>query len=168
MAERFDERPCIRFELDGRAERGATVLRVCAALVTMLAGAWLLLLPYSVPRFFAVAGLGFSALWLIRAQRARRKAKLPSEAEPQDYLELRPDALCMRQSGAEQVIPWGEVVSVAIDEDRLLVVVERKNASAIMLEPQYRGIALRPLAEAMHDALVRSRISELSRQAAHG
>jgi len=168
MAERFDERPCIRFELDDRAERGATVLRVGAALVTMLAGAWLLLLPYSVPRFFAVAGFCFAALWLVRAARARRKAKLPAGAEPRDYLELRPEALCMSNHGTEQVIPWGEVVSVAIDEDRLMVVVERKNASAIMLEPQYRGTALRPLAEAVHDALVRSRITELSRQAAHG
>jgi hypothetical protein len=167
MAERFDERPCIRFELDDRAEQGATALRVGAALVTMLAGAWLLLLPYSVPRFFAVAGLGFAALWLVRAARARRKAKLPA-AGPRDYLELRPEALRLCQGGTEQVIPWGEVVSVAIDEDRLLVVVERKNASAIMLEPQYRGTALQPLAEAVHDALVRSRITELSRQAAHG
>jgi hypothetical protein len=168
MAERFDERPCIRFELDDRAERGATALRVGAALVTMLAGAWLLLLPYSVPRVFAVAGLCFAALWLVRAARARRMAKLPAGAGPRDYLELRPDALCMRNHGTEQVIPWGEVVSVAIDEDRLMVVVERKNASAIMLEPQYRGTALHPLAEAVHDALVRSRITELSRQAAHG
>ena len=168
MAERFDERPCIRFELDDRAERGATALRVGAALVTMLAGVWLLLLPYSVPRFFAVAGLCFAALWLVRAARARRKAKLLTGAELRDYLELRPEALCMRHGGTEQVIPWGEVVSVAIDEDQLLVVVERRNASAIMLEPHYRGTALRPLAEAVHDALVRSRITELSRQAAHG
>lgn len=168
MAERFDERPCIRFELDDRAEQGATALRVGAALVTMLAGAWLLLLPYSVPRLFAVAGFCFAGLWLVRAVRARRKARLLHPEEPRDYLELRPEALCLRQGGTERVIPWGEVVSVAIDEDRLLVVVERKNASAIMLEPQYRGTALRPLAEAVHDALVRSRITELSRQAAHG
>lgn len=165
MAERMDERLCVRFELDERAERGAAALRAGAALVTIVAGVWLFTLPYTAPRIFAFAGFVFAAFWLRRALRMLRNA----ERKPaRHYLELRPNALCLCQNGTEQIVPWNEVTQIAIDDDRLLVVVERRNSAALLLEPQYRGLGLRAMAEAVQEALVRSRKSALGTQAAHG
>jgi hypothetical protein len=164
MTERFDGRPGVRFELDVRAERGAAALRVGAALITVFAGAWLLMLPYSAPRYFAVAGLAFAALWLWRAFRMHRKDRDPQA----HYLELRPEALCLCEGGEERIVPWQEVESVAIDEDRLQVVVTRKDSPALLLEPQYRGLGLRAMADAVQDALTQSRQTDLGRQAVHG
>src|SRR6476661_2685844 len=94
MADRMGERPCVRFELDDRAERGAATLRAFAALVTLGAGIWLFALPYTVPRLFALAGFVFAALWLMRAVRMLRNRQRTPAAH---YLELRPNALCLRQ-----------------------------------------------------------------------
>jgi hypothetical protein len=164
MAERFDERPCRRFELDDRAEHAGRALRVGAALITVVAGGWLFALPYLAPRLFAVAGFVFAGLWLLRAARARSTQRRPAE----HYLEFRPDALCLREGAQEQVVPWHEIISVAIDDDRLQVIVQRKSSAALVLEPQYRGLGLRPMAEAVQDALTRARQTELCTQAAHG
>jgi hypothetical protein len=164
MAERFDERPCMRFELDDRAERGGTALRVSAALITVVAGGWLFALPYLAPRVFALAGFVFAAAWFVRAMRASKTQRRPTE----HYLELRPDALCVRAGAAEQIVPWHEITAIAIDDDRLQVIVERQNCAALVLEPQYRGLGLRPMAEAVQDALTHARNTELCTQAAHG
>jgi hypothetical protein len=171
MAERLDE--ClnaadaggVRFELDDRAERGAAALRAVGAVVTIGAGVWLFALPYMTPRLFALAGFAFGGLWLVRAVRMLRNVQRKPATH---YLELRPNALILCEGGAEQIVRWEEITQVAIDEDRLLVVVERSNSAALLLEPQYRGVGLRPLAEAVQKGLVRSRQSALGTQAAHG
>lgn len=165
MVERLDERPCVRFELDERAERGSAVLRMVAALLTIAAGIWAFALPYLAPRLFALAGFAFAALWLVRALRMLRSGRRTPSAH---YLELRDNALCLREGSEEQIVPWEEITQIAIDEDRLLVVVERRNSAALLLEPQYRGVGLRPMADAVQQALVRSRHRALGTQAAHG
>src|SRR5205814_6888435 len=77
----------VRFELDARAERQSAALRIAAACVAWLAGAWLFALPYALPRLLGAAGCVFALLRLVRARRDRKR--LPAE----HYLELGADAL---------------------------------------------------------------------------
>jgi hypothetical protein len=141
----------MRFELDARADRETRALRSAAAIVVLAAGVWLFTLPFLVPRAFALAGFVFAALWLRRAfkQGARQPAR--------HYLELGRDALVLCDGAGEQIVPWPAVESVAIDEDRLVVIVARRDAPPLAIEPHFRGVALHALAEHIQQALQASR-----------
>jgi hypothetical protein len=141
----------IRLELDARAEREVTVLRSLAAIVLLIAGAWLFALPETVPRMFAAVGFVFAGLWLGRAARGRAR-----NAE-QHALELGPEALSLREPGQERSVPWSSVESVAIDEDRLVVIVACKDAPPLELLPQYRGVGLHALGDSVQTALLDAR-----------
>lgn len=142
----------IRYELDARAERAVTRLRLTAALLVTFAGAWLMALPYPVPRVFALVGFAFAALWVARALRQRGGLD-PSE----HYLELAPDALRLREGESVQEVLWPEVSAVYVDEDRLIVRVARSSGPAVEIEPRYRGAGLHDLFEAVKNARERAR-----------
>jgi hypothetical protein len=151
MGSANDSDASVRFELDARAERETIAARVVAALVVLIAGAWLFTLPFAVPRAFAVAGFVFAALWL------RRAAKLRARPPERHYLELGRDALVLHDGDSERRISWSAVESVAIDEDRLVVIVARRDAPPLAIEPQYRGVSLHALAERIQASLEAAR-----------
>jgi hypothetical protein len=112
----------VRLPLDLRAERAIARLRVSAALMVALASGWLLALPYPLPRLFALAGFGFALLWFVRAARMRRQIRGAAD----HYLELARDALRLREGERSERVPWSEVESISVDEDRLLLRVARR------------------------------------------
>lgn len=126
--------PPRRYESDARAELQALRLKGIAGVVALGAGIWLLVLPDWLPRTFGFAGCAFGALWI---RRWTRGAAPPSSA----YLELRDDALVRRTGETVEVVPWSEVRDVEVDEDRLVVRVERAGSEPIWIEPRY-GLAL--------------------------
>lgn len=123
-----------RYESDARAELQALRLRGVAGIVALVAGAWLLALPDWLPRVFGLAGCAFGVLWIVRWKRG---AAPPSST----YLELRDDALVRRTGDAVEVVPWSDVRDVEVDEDRLVVRVDRAAAEPLWIEPRY-GLAL--------------------------
>jgi hypothetical protein len=141
----------VRFELDTRAARETSALRALAAIVVLIGAIWLFTLPFAVPRVFALAGLVFAVFWLRGA--AKRRARLPAL----HYLELGREALVLHDGDSEQIAPWAEVESVAVDEDRLVVIVARRGRPALAIEPQYRGVTLHALAERIQQALAAAR-----------
>jgi hypothetical protein len=147
-----EPRDGMRYELDVRAEREAALLRAFAALVVSIAGAWLFALPYSVPRVFALAGFGFALLWGVRVVRARRRIRNPGE----HYLELGRDALRLREGAQLHEIPWQEIASISIDEDRLLLRIAHGEGAVLEIEPRYRGVALPALCDAVRAARSRA------------
>jgi hypothetical protein len=152
----------VRFEFDARGEREIAALRAVLAVLLLVAGAWLFALPYAVPRAFAAAGVGFACLWLWRIARARHRAL------DQDALELGPDALILREAGVDKAVPWLDIESVAIDEDRLLVIVARKAAPPLELQPHYRGVGLHELGDNVQHALTVARARRGCAPAADG
>lgn len=145
----------MRLALDERGERSAAVLRTAAALVVAVASAWLLALPYPVPRAFAVAGLLFAVLWVARSVRQRAELRDPAE----HYLELSPDALLLRSGAAQDRVPWPEVTALAVDEDRLLLRVARHRGPPLEIEPRYQGLGLHALHAVVEAARQRSKRS---------
>lgn len=123
-----------RYDADVRGELAGLRLRALAGVVALGAGAWLVALPYALPRFFGVAGVALGALWIARWWRAEPRA---GEA----YLELGTEDLVRHDAGRHDVIPWREIVDVDVDEDRLVVRIERARADPILIEPRY-GLAL--------------------------
>lgn len=142
----------MRYELDVRAEREAALLRAVGAVVALIAGIWLFALPYSVPRGFAVVGFVFAVLWLVRAARIVRRTGVPAE----HYLELGRDALRLREGEQLHELPWAEIASVSIDEDRLVLRIARRQGGFLEIEPRYRGVALHALGDAIRAARSRA------------
>ncbi len=144
----------VRFALDVRAEREAAGLRIAAALLVLPASVWLLALPYPFLRLFALSGFAFAGLWIVRALRARRLTR----AQAEHYLELDRDALRLREGERLQVLPWKEVESVRVDEDRLTVSLARRDGGPpLELEPRYQGLGVHDLGQAVYQALARAR-----------
>ena len=128
-----------RYELNARAELQALRLRGVAGLVALAASAWLLALPDVLPRLFALPGFAFGALWIARW---RRGVSPPSEA----YLELREDAFVRRSAERLDVVPWHEMRDVEVDEDLLVVRIERAGTEPLLIEPRY-GLGLYALCD---------------------
>jgi hypothetical protein len=143
----------LRLVVDARGEREIAGLRVVAAIVALIGGLWLLALPYPVPRAFAVAGLLFAAVFLRRAMRTRTR----SLDATRHYLELGRDALGLREGDATIVVPWAEVSAVRIDDDRLVVIVELRDARPLEIEPRFQGLALHELGAAIQQAFSAAR-----------
>jgi hypothetical protein len=141
----------VRFELDARAQREVAGLRFALGLVLLVAGVWLFALPYLLPRLFAAAGFVFAGLWLLRGLRAQHVAV------DQYVLELGPDALSLREAGVERSVAWRDVESIAIDEDRLVLIVTRNDAPPLEIEPHYRGVGLHELGDTVQRALMAAR-----------
>jgi hypothetical protein len=138
-----------RYENDPRAEREVLRLRAAAGAVALVAGAWLVLLPDWLPRLFGVLGCGFGALWIARWRRGPTPA---TEA----YLELS-DAVLLRRTGdVVERVPWADVRDVEVDEDRLVVRVERQGETPMLLEPRY-GLGLYALRDEVRLAWRRAR-----------
>lgn len=142
----------LRYELDVRAEREAALLRGAAAVLVLVAGTWLFALPYSVPRLFAAAGFVFAVLWLVRAARIGRRIRHSAE----HYLELGHDALRLRDGAQLHELPYREIGSVSVDEDRLVLRIARRQGAVLEIEPRYRGVGLHALCDAIRAARSRA------------
>ncbi|MGD8859509.1 MAG: hypothetical protein PVI30_05815 [Myxococcales bacterium] len=128
----------IRFELDPRAERDASIVRGAAAAILIVAGFWTLLLPFTVPRMVALAGLIFAGLWLLRAHRDAVAAQHPHE----HFLELAADGLTRGEPGEVTTLPWQQLRGLELDEDRLVIRLHPAQGPPIVIEPRYHGIDL--------------------------
>jgi len=139
-----------RFALDVRGESQSMKLRKGAAYVALFAGAWLMALPYAVPRAFALAGFVFAALWLMGSRRTRHVLQTAHE----HFLELDATGIGLCEGGETLRVPWQDIASVAIDHDRLHIVVMRTNAPDLTIEPRYQGLNLEELASTLARALI--------------
>jgi hypothetical protein len=71
------------------------------------------------------------------------------------FLELGDDALRLSEGDRVQVVPWTDVVSVSVDEDRLRVSIARRAGPVLEIEPRYvrtGSTGLADLAQAIHAA----------------
>lgn len=133
---------------DGAAERETALLRVIAAVLAALSGAWLMAVTNSwLLRATGVASMLFAVLW---ARGVLRRTWRTQAGD--DYLEIGEHHLTLFQHGHARSIPLASIRSVAIDEDRLEVVLALHDGEPLTLEPCYRGVGLHELARLIHDA----------------
>jgi hypothetical protein len=135
-----------RLEADMATERQIALVKGAMGLALLGCSAWLFALPETLPRAFGVIALMFAAPWIVRAAKLLRQDNAPSE---KDYLELSHSSLKVREHGRELVLPWAEIVRVAIDQDRLTVALLRSTGEIVNIEPRYPGVTLEDLCEAV-------------------
>jgi hypothetical protein len=135
-----------RLEADMATERRIALVKAAIGLALLGCSAWLFALPDMLPRAFGVIALVYASLWIVRAAKLMRQDNAPQE---KDYLELGHAALKVREHGRELVLPWAEIVRVAIDHDRLTVALLRSTGEIVNIEPRYMGVTLEDLCEAV-------------------
>ena len=135
-----------RFELDSRAERQLAGARQLASAGVAVGAVWLAAVgTHMVHHLLAAAG-GLATLgWWVVARRIRRRVA----SGARHYLALHDDVLEVAQGERTLVLPWDQVRSVEVDEERLVVVLERCSGSPLTVEPLYRGVGLYELRDAI-------------------
>lgn len=137
------------FRHDTRAERSVGTLRLIAAVAVAGATIWAAFLQPG-----GLCWLGIVASWLavigwIVAWRASRRRAASTGAH---YLALREAGLALAEGGPEIVIPWSEVTSVDVDEEKLVVRIARRDAAPLPIEPRYQGASVYTLRDAIDAA----------------
>jgi hypothetical protein len=136
----------VRFELDTSAVRAVGRLRLAAAIVVLIGSIWIVAMGPGLLGWTMVAVAWLSAtFWIVAFRRSRREAAGPAR----HYLDLGDDGLRLAEGGEPRFVPWSEVTRVDVDEERLMVVVERQGAEPLRIEPVYRGAGVHDLAEAL-------------------
>jgi hypothetical protein len=135
-----------RLEADMATERQVALLKGATGLGLLVCSAWLFALPETLPRVFAVIAVVFATLWIVRAAKLLRRESIPAD---KDYLELSHTSLKLREHGRELVLPWEEIVRVAIDQDRLTLALLRRTGEIVNIEPRYKGVTLEDLCVAV-------------------
>ena len=141
-----------RLTLDRAAERDTGLLRLGAAIVTLIGVAWLATfdLPAWAVALVAIAA-AVAVMWVGLYVRARRRV---ATADAQ-YLETRPDGLTHASGATVREVSWTEVDAVEVDEDRLFLRVDLKDGEPLVIEPIYGGLGVYEL----FDAVCRARAS---------
>jgi hypothetical protein len=144
----------VRYELDVRNERAIAWLRIVGSVVVAGGVIWLLSLGPGLIGVVLGAVGGLASLgWLLVGLRGRKRANEHAGAH---YLEVSDEGFVLAEGAKVQRVRWSEVKSVAVDEDRLVVRVERKGAEpGVVVEPRYRGQSVYALAEALAPRLAK-------------
>lgn len=138
-----------RFEVSAREQRVFAWVRGISALLALAGACALLLGELPLPVFaIALLALLIAAAWLGQAVRARRA----SSHSQQDALIVHADGLSLDELTRRAWVPWRNVERVEVDEERLEVVVIRRGAPALRIEPRYPGVDLYQLVRTLDDA----------------
>lgn len=139
--------PFRTFEHDARNEAAVVLVRAVAIVGTLVSiGGLALALPTWVGGVFALLGLAAIAGWTVMVLRGR--ARVRSRVS----LDLAPERLRYEDGSRVSEVAWEDVESVAVDEDRLDVVVERRGAEPLRVEPFFKGASVYELADAIRMA----------------
>jgi hypothetical protein len=124
-------------------------LRLIGASAVLLGAAWLSWVHPS-PRAWASAVLAsvVALYWIGASFRSRRQARTLG------MLHLRPDALVLESDADIARVEWSRVRAIEVDEERLVVRVEREGEEPLIIEPLWRGVGVDELARAIDEARI--------------
>ena len=129
----------VRWNFDLGAERAVRRLRIAAACVAALAAGWIValgptLFGWVVALLSALAAVGYFA----NARRARARIERAEER----YLELDSEGLHVCEGREQTHVAWVDVAFSEVDEDRLVLVIGRRNAPPLSIAPIYENAGL--------------------------
>gem|GEM_PF-2733188 len=143
--------------MDVRAERDVARLRLAGAVTCGLCAASIAVLQPTRIGFAAAVMAALASLgWTVSFMRARRRRSVPTAYT----LTLRDAGLELCEGTRTANVAWEDVHAVEVDEDRLVVLVHRRDgAPPLVLEPRYEGTSVYTLCE-----LVAQRVSPTASQ----
>jgi hypothetical protein len=144
----------VRYEVDPGAERGLSRLRTASAVVASLGAVAILLGRVPIPVFLAaLLALLVSVFWLAQAQKAKARARTPAS----HFLAIHRAGLWLGEGREPTFLPFDSVTNIEVDEERLDIVLTRRDAPPFRLEPRYPGVAIHALMDTLRNAWSRWR-----------
>jgi hypothetical protein len=145
----------VRYEVDPAAERGLALLRTVAALAVIAAAALVVAgRRVPIPVFLAaLLGLLMGPLWLVQARRARARAHEPER----HFLAVHARGLWLCEGKEPTWIDFRDLSGVIVDEERLDILLVRRDGEPIRLEPRYPGVAIGDLMATLRNAWLAGR-----------
>lgn len=129
----------MRWNIDLKAERDVRKLRTAAAIACGIGALWIIALgPTVVGWVVAVCSALACVGYLASARRSRRRAP-QTEA---GYMELDAEGMVVCTGSETTRLAWQEVLSTEIDEDKLVLVIQRRNAPPLSIPPVFEGLGL--------------------------
>lgn len=138
-----------RFEVSAGDQRALAYLRgICALLA--LGGAFAMLLGRLSVTLFMVALLAvlLALVWLAQARRLARAAR--SAIRP--ALTAHAHGMLVEEPSRNEWLAWADVVQIEVDEERLDIVVTRRDKTTLRIEPRYQGVDLYRLVHTLTQA----------------
>ena len=138
-----------RFEVSAGDQRALAYLRgICGLLA--LGGAGAMLLGRLSVTLFMVALLAvlLSLAWLAQARRLSQAAR----AAVRPALTVHTLGLRLEEPNRNEWLAWTDVTRIEVDEERLDVIVTRRDETTLRLEPRYQGVDLHQLVRTLTEA----------------
>ncbi|MDB4973212.1 MAG: hypothetical protein JWN48_1553 [Myxococcaceae bacterium] len=144
-----------RFEVSSSDQRGLAYLRGICALLALVGAGLMLLGKLPVPLFMvALLAVLLSVAWLAQARRLSRAARDPKRPA----LIAHAGGLALEEAGRNDWLSWSDVVRIEVDEERLDIVITKRDAATLRIEPRYQGVDLYDLVRTL-DGIWRSALA---------
>lgn len=123
-------------ELDAQAERSVSWLRLVAAAVVGVSAVAILVGAHgTLSVIIGLLGLGASIGWVFAFRSSGQRV-----ANRENYfLRLDDEGVTLSQGGDARQVPWAEVIEAAVDEQRLVVVLQLRGGGTFDIPPIFRG-----------------------------
>jgi hypothetical protein len=82
---------------------------------------------------------------------AGRRGLARAREAQRNFVALRGDSLEIQDGSKEVRVAWRDVISATVDEERLVVVVRRRDADPVHVEPRFAGVSVYDLARAIDE-----------------
>ncbi len=140
--------PAARLGLDIGATLAVGRLRLVGALVVLPSSIVFAL--GGAPLHYTLGGLGalVSIGWGVAWARSRRAV---DDADAR-YLELGDAGLLLVEGETRAALPWSDLRSLKVDEERLVLVLERRSGDALRIEPIWGGLGVYDLRDRVQAA----------------
>ena len=138
----------LRLLLDVETEQASARLRLAAAVIALLAGAWLAWVAAGSSAWLgvvALASVAFALRWMV----GYRKVKRVASSAAAHYLEITSERVTLATGAEHRSIPRESVARIELDDDRLAVVMILVTGEELVIEPIYGGLGLRDLGETL-------------------
>jgi hypothetical protein len=138
-----------RFDVAARDQQGVAVVRGASALLAGACSVALLLAKVPLPVFLAaMLGLVMSLVWFRQARKALRLSHDTSA----HHLSLHREGFVVAQGAQRRSVRFDTVRAIAVDEERLDIVVKLEGDEVLRLEPRYAGVAIHDLVRSLQEA----------------
>jgi hypothetical protein len=138
-----------RLQVAPTDQRWLALVRGGSAALAALGSLALLAADVPVPVFLAaLLGLLMSLLWIGQARRALRVARTVET----HHLSIYRDGFVVAEGQRVTRVPFEQVRELAVDEERLDILVKLSTGESLRLEPRYPGLEIHDLVRTLHEA----------------
>jgi len=146
-----------RYEVRAGDQRALAYLRAFCAVLALCGAIAMLLGALPLPLFMvAVLAVLLSVAWLAQSRRLAKAARATSRPSLTAYTH----GLWIEEATGNEWLPWSDVMQIEVDEERLDVVITKREGARRRIEPRYGGVDLYELVHTLTQVWSRASAAE--------